>query len=50
MKDIAVVGDFEDPNFIGSKPLAKAIKRIGLDPLRYQCTIWELYEERRWQY
>lgn len=36
--DLAVIGS----NTIGSKPLRKAVERLGLDPKRYRSSIWDV--------
>jgi hypothetical protein len=36
--DIACIG-----GDVGSRPFHKAVERLGLDPLRYQATIWDLF-------
>lgn len=29
-------------DFIGSRPMVRAVRRLGLDPNRYQAVIWDL--------
>ena len=43
-RDLAEVpwGDCRSDQYVGSQPMRKAVKRLGLDPNRYQAYLFDL--------